>query len=160
MSSYYFTMIGTRDNPIYELEFGSFKSSSSSAGQAQFSLKVKELLPFIANLALDLIEDAQWTSGKFHLGRVDSFYGIVVIGFVTQGNIKFVLCCEQGPTSSGLELMMTGSKQQDDTAIRQFFTEMYDLYVKALLNPFYGFNDAVVSPDFDHRAKLLAKKYL
>lgn len=159
MSSYYFAIIGTRDNPIYELELSSFKSSAKSVpGESQFSPKIKELLPFITNSSLDLIEDAQWTTGGFHLGKVDSFYGLLVSAFVTQGNIKFVLCCDSAG-SGGVESVLLGSKH-DDGVIKQFFVETYDYYVKALLNPFYSVNDPLVSPDFDYRIKSLARKYL
>lgn len=167
MSSYYFTVIGTRDNPLYELEFSSFKISSSGthyAGQSNFSSRIKELLPFITNASLDLIEDAQWSTGAFNLGKVDSFYGIRVNGFVTQGNIKFVLCYDSNaPGAGGLESMISTtltSSKHDENVMKQFFSEAYDLYVQTLLNPFYLVNDPIVSPDFDYRLKLLARKYL
>lgn len=167
MSSYYFTVIGTRDNPLYELEFSSFKTSSSSSGypgQSNFSSRIKELLPFITNASLDLIEDAQWSTNAFNLGKVDSFYGIRVNGFVTQGNIKFVLCYDSNTSgSSSLDSMMSSnltSSKHDENVIKQFFAEAYDLYVQTLLNPFYLVNDPIVSPDFDCRLKLLARKYL
>lgn len=157
MSSYYFAIIGTRDNPIYELELSSFKSSAKSVpGESQFSPKIKELLPFITNSSLDLIEDAQWTTGSFHLGKVDSLYGLQVSAFITQGNIKFVLCYDSAAT--GVE-SLSGNKH-DDGVIKQFFVETYDYYVKALLSPFYSVNDPLVSPDFDYRIKSLARKYL
>lgn len=165
MSSYYFTIIGTRDNPLYELEFSSFKGTSGTTppllvpGQSHFAPKVKELLPFITNSSLDLIEDAQWTLGAFNLGKVDSFYGLLVNAFITQGNIKFVLCYD-GNGSGGLDSMGTGASKHDENAIKQFFAEVYDLYVKSLLNPFYAVNDPMVSPDFDFRVKLVARKYL
>lgn len=162
MSSYYFTIIGTRDNPLYELEFSSFKSPSLLVpGQANFPPSVKELLPFISNSSLDLIEDAQWLSNSFNLGKVDFFYGLLVNGFVTQGNVKFVLCYDSAAASGGaLESMMSSTGKHDENTIRQFFSETYDLYVKALLNPFYTVNDPLVSPDFDCRVKSLARKYL
>lgn len=162
MSSYYFAIIGTRDNPIYELEFSSFKLSGKSVpGQSQFAPKVKELLPFITNSSLDLIEDAQWLTGNFNLGRVDSFYGLQINAFITQGNIKFVLCYDSPGTSGGMESIISGGgSKHDETVIKQFFVESYDYYVKALLNPFYSVNDPLVSPDFDYRIKSLARKYL
>lgn len=166
MSSYYFTVIGTQDNPLYELEFSSFKGTSNSAfpGQLTFSNRIKELLPFITNASLDLIEDAQWSTNAFNLGKVDSFYGMRVNAFVTQGNIKFILCYDANSSNSGgLEYMMTSalsSNKHDETVIKHFFTEAYDLYVQTLLNPFYLVNDPIVSPDFDYRLKLLARKYL
>lgn len=157
MSSYYFTIIGTRDNPLYELEFSSFKSaslsSSSIPGKSQFSSSIKEMLPFISNSSLDLIEDSQWASNQFYLGKIDSFYGLMVNAFVTQGNIKFILCYDLPGSNSGIQ-------KYDDNLIKQFFVESNDLYVKCLLNPFYSVNDAILSPEFDLKVKLLARKYL
>ncbi|ODV77617.1 transport protein particle 20 kDa subunit [Suhomyces tanzawaensis NRRL Y-17324] len=157
MTSYYFSIIGTRDNPVYEFEFSSFKNSlamstsTSVPGKSQFSASIKEMLPFISNSSLDIIEDAQWTTNLFYLGKIDSFYGLLVNAFITQGNIKFVLCYD---VSNGT------TQKYDDSSIKQFFIEANDLYVKCLLNPFYSVNDAIVSPDFDLRLKLIAKKYL
>lgn len=151
MSSYYFSIIGTRDNPLYELEFSSFKLATAP-GKSQFSASIKEILPFITNSSLDLIDDSQWTSSGFYLGKIDLFYGLMVNAFVTQGNIKFILCYD---LPSNL-----GAQKHDDNLIKQFFVEANDLYVKCLLNPFYSVNDAILSPEFDLKVKLLARKYL
>lgn len=157
MSSYYFTIIGTQDNPIYEVEFSSFKNIPSSTttapyvpGKSQFQPSIKELLPFIANSSLDLIEESQWSSTPLHLGKVDSFYGLLVNAFLTQGNIKLILCYDGN---------VSGSKSEENS-IKQFFIEINELYVKNLLNPFYSVNDPIISPEFDLKVKLLAKKYL
>lgn len=158
MSSYYFTIIGTRDNPVYELEFSSFKGAPSSQvvpGVSQFSASVKEILPFISHSSLDLIEDSQWTLNQFYLGKIDLFYGLLVNAFITQGNIKFVLCFDANGNTGPFP-----SSKNDDNSIKQFFSEAYDLYTKCLLNPFYSVNDAITSPDFDMRLKSLARKYL
>lgn len=147
--SYYFAIIGTRDNPLYELEFGSFKQTNTAPGKLQFPPNVKEILPFISNSSLDLVEDAQWSTNQFYLGKIDSFYGLLITAFITQGNIKFILCYEMGQSG----------QKSDDNAIKQFFIDANELYVKCLLNPFYAVNDAIISPDFDMRIKLLAKKH-
>lgn len=166
MSSYYFTIIGTRDNPLYELEFSSFKTAVSSStstnnipGRSNFPTSVKEILPFISNSSLDLIEDIQWSTNQFSLGKIDSFYGLLINAFITQGNIKFLLCYDLNggnPGSGGSNLQ----NKNEDNSIKQFFTEVNELYVKCLLNPFYSVNDAITSPDFDMRLKMLARKYL
>lgn len=163
MSSYYFTIIGTRDNPLYELEFSSFKAPASLIpGESHFTAKVKELLPFIANSSLDLVEDSQWLTPNFNLGRIDSFGGIWVNAFVTQGNVKFILCYDNPNSNNSLDngISSGGSTKYDESSIKHFFNDAYDLYVKALLNPFYGANDPLVSPDFDYKIKIVAKKYL
>lgn len=166
MSSYYFTIIGTRDNPLYELEFSSFKTTSPSStitnkvpGRSNFPNSVKEILPFISNSSLDLIEDIQWSTNQFSLGKIDSFYGLLINAFITQGNIKFLLCYDLNsgnPSGGGSNLQ----SKNEDNSIKQFFMEVNELYVKCLLNPFYSVNDAIISPDFDLRLKMLARKYL
>lgn len=161
MASYYFTIIGTKDSPIYELEFSSFKSSNFSStstsswvpGRSQFSPSIREMVPFIANSSLDMIEDLQWSTNQFNLGKIDSFYGLLVSGYVSQGNIKFILCYDNNANSSQLLKL-------DENSIKQFFIETHDLYTKCLLNPFYNVNDPIISPDFDLKVKLLTKKYL
>ncbi|CAK9438784.1 uncharacterized protein LODBEIA_P30080 [Lodderomyces beijingensis] len=187
MSSYYLAIVGTRENPLYEVEFSSFKSSTSSTisssstsvsssitsqampssnavshnvnnssgsinkepvhvpGKSQFPPSTKELLPFIASSSLDVIEDQQWSTQLLNLGKIDQFYGISISAYITQGNIKFILCYDSN---------------KEENSIRQFFQDINDLYVKALMNPFYNVNDAMVSPDFDLKVKLIAKKYL
>lgn len=163
MLSYYFTIIGTKDNPLYELEFSSFKIATSSVpGESHFVPKVKALLPFIANSALDLAEDAQWQTNSFNLGRIDSFGGVGVNAFVTQGSVTFLLCYDNPSSPSGLEsvLSSTNSSKYDESSIKHFFYDAYDLYVKALLNPFYSANDPLISRDFDFKIKSIARKYL
>lgn len=161
MTSYYFSIIGTRDNPIYEFEFSSFKSNNSTnliPGRAQFSPEVKEILPFVANSSLDLVEDAQFNTQMFSLGKIDTFYGLEISAFVTQGNIKFILCYER--SDGDAQGSSNPLSKYDENSIKQFFMDANELYVKCLLNPFYSVNDAITSPDFDLRLKMIARKYL
>lgn len=90
---------------------------------------------------------------------MDSFYGLQVNAFITQGSIKFVLCFDNNG-SGNLLSNSSGINKYDDNSIRQFFVEANDLYVKCLMNPFYSVNDAITSPDFDLKVKMLARKYL
>lgn len=48
----------------------------------------------------------------------------------------------------------------NEEPIRQFFFDVYDLYVKTLLSPFYFVNQPITSPVFDQKVRVLAKKYL
>ena len=173
MLSYYFTIIGTNDNPLYELEFSLFKFTSLSGqtgqtpGKSQFEPSVKELLPYITHASLDVVDDATWTTNQFNLGRIDLFYGISVNAFLTQGNIKFLLCHtpNTGPSGSlgagtGSVVSSSTSSKNEDNAIRQFFMEINELYVKCLMNPLYSVNEPIRSTEFDLKVKLLARKYL
>ncbi|CDK27755.1 unnamed protein product [Kuraishia capsulata CBS 1993] len=140
--SYYFAMIGTKDNPIYELEIGTYKQSGD--GTPKFPTEMKELNPFIVHSALDIVEEVQWKNNQLYLKTIDSFYGYQVSAYVTPGNVKFMLLHDV----------------KAEESIRQFFIEINDLYVKMLLSPFYNFNESIKSGSFDMRVRLLAKKYL
>lgn len=105
---------------------------------------MKELNPFILHSSLDLLEDVQWTSNSLYLKTIDNFYNYPISAFLTPGNIKFLLLHE--------------SRGED--SIKGFFNEMYDLYVKTLMNPFYKVDEPIKSKVFDSKVKALAKKYL
>ncbi len=47
-----------------------------------------------------------------------------------------------------------------EEAMRQFFVDVYDAWVKTLMNPFYLVNMPVVSPVFRARVAAAGKKYL
>lgn len=140
--SFYLAIIGTKDCPIYELEFGTHKQGGD--GVSRFPTEMRELNPFILHAALDIVEDVQWTTNTLYLKAVDNFYSYMVSAFVTAGNIKIMLLHE--------------TKSED--SIRQFFNEIYDLYTKTLLSPFYFVNQPISSPIFDQKVRQLARKYL
>lgn len=54
----------------------------------------------------------------------------------------------------------SASYAHNEEPIRQFFFDVYDLYVKTLLSPFYFVNQPITSPVFDQKVRGLAKKYL
>lgn len=58
--SYYFAIIGTRDNPLFEIEFGTSKGSGD--GTARFREEARHMNQFIVHAALDMVEEAQWAS--------------------------------------------------------------------------------------------------
>lgn len=140
--SYYLAIIGTSDSPIYELEFGTQRQGGD--GFSRFSQEMRELNPFILHSALDVVEDVQWTTSAMYLKAIDNFYSYMISAYVTSGNMKILLLHEQ----------------KNEDAIRQFFTEVHDLYVKTLLSPFYFINQPISSPAFDQKVRSLARKYL
>lgn len=58
--SYYFSIIGTRDNPLFEIDFGTSKIGGD--GVARFREEAKHMNQFIVHSALDVVEDAQWNT--------------------------------------------------------------------------------------------------
>jgi hypothetical protein len=60
--SYYFCIIGTRDNPLFEVEFGTSKQGGD--GVARFPAEAKQLNPFIVHASLDIVEEVQWFNNQ------------------------------------------------------------------------------------------------
>lgn len=58
--SYYFAIIGTRDNPLFEIDFGTSKGGGD--GTAKFREEGKHMNQFIVHAALDMVEEAQWAN--------------------------------------------------------------------------------------------------
>ncbi|KAF9426574.1 TRAPP subunit [Podila epigama] len=144
----YFVMIGTKDNPIYEAEFVSVNTARSSMSGASIHDAKKEefrhLNQFITHSALDMVEDIQWSTNQMYLKCIDKFNERFISAYLTAGNIKL--------------LLLHDTKSED--AIRNFFNECYELYIKTLLNPFYELNSVIGSTAFDTKVRLSAKRYL
>lgn len=58
--SYYFAIIGTRDNPLFEIDFGTSKGSGD--GTAHFKKEARHMNQFIVHAALDSVDETQWTT--------------------------------------------------------------------------------------------------
>lgn len=68
--SYYFTIIGTRDNPLFELDFGTSKVGGD--GLARFREEAKHMNQFIVHAALDLVEETQWSTKDLYITTLRS----------------------------------------------------------------------------------------
>lgn len=60
--SYYFCIIGTLDNPLFEYEFGTSKQGGD--GVARFPEQARHMNQFIVHSSLDIVEEVQWGSGQ------------------------------------------------------------------------------------------------
>ncbi|EMT70230.1 Transport protein particle 20 kDa subunit [Fusarium odoratissimum] len=70
--SYYFAIVGTQDNPLFEHEFGTSKQGGD--GQSRFSDQVRHLNQFILHSSLDIAEEVQWSHGQMYLKCIDKFF--------------------------------------------------------------------------------------
>ncbi|PCH41408.1 transport protein particle complex subunit [Wolfiporia cocos MD-104 SS10] len=104
----------------------------------------RHVIQMIANASLDVIEEVVRKESVMYLKSVDKFNEWTVSAFVTPGNMKFVLLHEA----------------RNDDGIKAFFTEVWELYVKTMLNPFHTAHTPIRSPVFDARVRASAKKYL
>lgn len=130
--TYLFHIIGKKDNPIYEAEFVfASKKEGTQLGQ------------FIIHAALDVIDETVWTTNNMYLKTVDKFNDLTVSAFVTASQLKLVLLHDS----------------KNDDGIKNFFTDVYELLIKALMNPFCDVDTPIASPVFDARVRQLAKKH-
>ena len=87
---------------------------------------------FALHSALDLVEKAAQTKQHMYLGAVDKFNDQPIFAFLSPGNITFLLQYD-GRSEEG---------------VRNFFSEVHELYIKILRNPFYEYDAPITSPDF------------
>ena len=57
-------------------------------------------------------------------------------------------------------LLVYDTLKTSDEGVKNLFMEMYDLYTKAALNPFYDPNTKLVSKSFGMKAMQIGKRYL
>jgi hypothetical protein len=104
--SYYFAIIGTQDNPLFEYEFGTAKQGGD--GVARFAEQARHMNQFIVHSSLDIVEEVQWAGGQMYeaplpsaircikrdcryLKRIDRFYNNYVSCWITGGSKKIPL---------------------------------------------------------------------
>lgn len=79
-----------------------------------------------------------------YLKVVDKVNQQYVSAFLTAGKIQFLLLHE--------------GKSEDN--IKTFFQDVYELYVRLLMNPFYHFDTPIIDKEFDKRVRTIARRYL
>ncbi|KAF6762765.1 Sedlin [Ephemerocybe angulata] len=163
--SHHLFLLSPSDTPLYSLTHQSTKPAPAVASPLAANLPTWSTSAFAGTLtALSGASSAtqQSTSGPTRVGggqdrhdvmrkdsgmylkAVDKFNEWTVSAFVTPGNMKFLLLHEA----------------KNDDGIRSFFMEVWELYVKTLVNPFHSAHTPVRSGVFDSRVRASAKKYL
>eukprot|EP00878_Enallax_costatus_P012553 GHUV01013111.1.p1 GENE.GHUV01013111.1~~GHUV01013111.1.p1 ORF type:complete len:140 (+),score=27.71 GHUV01013111.1:90-509(+) len=128
-----FVIVGQQDHPIYEVDLTGPKEQ-----QTQY------LHQFVLHASLDAVDEAMWTYKELHLKTVDRFNNLFVTAYVTPGNARFLLLHDG----------------RNDDSIRNFFTEVHELYLRVMLNPFHTPTTKITSKPFDQKVKMLAKRLL
>lgn len=102
--SYYFSIIGTVDNPLFTTTFGTSKTGGDGLAHFQHQADT-HYNAFIVNAALDNVEELQWSSKDLYLRKVDSFQNNHVHCLLTGGNVKFMLLMNAEPGVTGYAAM-------------------------------------------------------
>ncbi|ORX52218.1 hypothetical protein BCR36DRAFT_582719 [Piromyces finnis] len=140
--TYYFVIVGTKDNPIYEAEFTPQVNELNDGSPMKEDQK--HLSQFIIHTALDIVDELMWCYKESYLKVVDKFNKWYISAYVT---------------SNGMRLMLLHDVTNPE-GIKNFFTDVHELYIKVLMNPFYEINSPITSKAFDAKVQLLKKKYL
>ncbi|KAK6067311.1 trafficking protein particle complex subunit 2 [Seiridium cupressi] len=164
--SYYFVIIGTQDNPLFEHEFGTSKQGGD--GQSRFSDESRHMNQFIVHSSLDIVEEVQWGTGQMYLKNIDRFFNSYISCYITPSNIKFLLLhqpilpsgASSAASRSSTSIAANPTSPQTEEAVKSFFTEIYENWVKASMSPFYRVNMEVTSPVFRQRVAAAGRKYL
>eukprot|EP00640_Fibrocapsa_japonica_P004451 CAMPEP_0113944190 /NCGR_PEP_ID=MMETSP1339-20121228/31047_1 /TAXON_ID=94617 /ORGANISM="Fibrocapsa japonica" /LENGTH=134 /DNA_ID=CAMNT_0000949283 /DNA_START=8 /DNA_END=415 /DNA_ORIENTATION=+ /assembly_acc=CAM_ASM_000762 len=98
---------------------------------------------FIIHSSLDMLEKNEFSTQNMYLKTIDKFNDMSISGWITAQGIRFLLLHDG----------------RSDDAIKNFFSDVYELYVRLLMNPFYKYDSQVLSPAFDHRVRILARRY-
>ncbi|KAL8792778.1 MAG: hypothetical protein Q9195_004666 [Heterodermia aff. obscurata] len=194
--SYYFSIINTRDAPLFELEFGTSKAGGD--GAARFSAEARAMNPFIVHSSLDIVDEMRWGKDAMYLKRIDQFSSSHISTFLTPTSIRFMLLhlphppnvapaftpspgsyppftpyTSNPPTSSASSsssfksstsgagsIANNSASPQTEEAIRLFFWDVFEVWIKATMNPFQSMEKVLGSPVFRQRVLGAGRKYL
>ncbi len=117
---------------------------SQQAGAGGGNDDAAHLHQFVLHAALDAVAEHVWASQQCYLRVVDGFRDLLVSADVTMGK-SVLLLLHEGRNEEG---------------IRQFFTEVHEAYLRAMMNPLRKDGDAIQGAAFDARVRASAKRHL
>jgi hypothetical protein len=91
-----------------------------------------------------MVDMTMWSTTATYLKVVDRHTEQLVSAYVTPGGARFLVLHEA----------------RNEDGIRNFCTEVHELFVKLSLNPFYAPGSRIENRDFDARVRALARRHL
>ncbi|WVR04827.1 hypothetical protein IAU60_001839 [Kwoniella sp. DSM 27419] len=181
--SFYLAIVSPLDSPLFELSFPSAKpppptsatsSTSSFPSWSTFTAsngsdtgaegsgpkaggslgmlggenkaapeRDRAMCQMIAHKSLDSLEEVMEGTGTLYFKNVDRHNEWIVSAFVAT-TVKFVLLHDV----------------KNDDGIRSFFMDVWEAYVKILMNPFHTVNTQIRNPGFEGKIRASAKRNL
>ncbi|KAI6173421.1 hypothetical protein M3Y98_01079700 [Aphelenchoides besseyi] len=135
---FYFVIVGNFDQPLFEIEF------PLPDPKKKKEQDVRHLHQFIVHAALDIVDQQRIENANMYLKVIDKFNEWFVSAFVT---------------ASGARLLLLHT-QKNEEGIRSFFQEIYEVFIKYTLNPFYQTNNPIKCVNFEQKVVFYARKFL
>ncbi|CAJ1400756.1 unnamed protein product [Effrenium voratum] len=126
-------IVGKDDIPIYEADL-------STEGIREDSPHLDQ---FVIHSALDMVDDMAWTTSSMFLRNVDKFNDFHVSAYCTAGRVR----------------MMLLHKHRNEEAIRAFFADLHELFIKAMMSPFQTPGARIHSPVFDQKVRAAGQRH-
>ena len=124
-------MIVGKSEPLYEADIGASNDDLSYLHQ------------FILHSSLDMLNIVVWNNSSTYLKNIDRFNSLQVSAYITPGGMTF--------------LLLHNGKNED--VIKNFFTDVNEVYVRYLMNPFAIYDSPIISPQFDTTVRNIAKRH-
>jgi len=99
----------------------------------------------VLHASLDLVDDLKWQQKEPYLRTVDRFNDTPVAAYVTPG---------------GVTMLVMHDLRGGEDALRPFFAEVHEVYLKQCLSPFHRRDTAITSPAFRDKVMAAARKHL
>eukprot|EP00056_Hartaetosiga_gracilis_P003748 m.67076 g.67076 ORF g.67076 m.67076 type:complete len:154 (+) comp11566_c0_seq1:63-524(+) len=132
-----FMIVSPNDVPIFSAHFGALSHQTEKEKDEQ-----EHLFQFVLHAALDAVDVKMWKVKDMNLKDVDAFHEWTVSAYITPSKTRFLLL-HDGPY---------------EDAMKSFFQDIHELYVKAILNPFHGRDKQLEDPKFSELVHTSAKK--
>lgn len=136
--------LGSLPGAVSAIPVGTGRGAHASAGLSFGRYNDKDVLQMIAHSSLDAVEDMALYDGALYLRAVDRINEWTTSAFVVPGGTRFLILHEH----------------KHDEGIRNFFLDVWELWVKLNLNPLREPDSPVLSSSFDSRVRASARRYL
>lgn len=171
--SYYFVIVSPTDSPLFEHTFGTSKAGGDGIAHFRNGETSRYMNQFIVHASLDVVEEVQWLNNNMYLKHIDTYppTNSHISCFLTGTNVRFLLlhqpataptvsASNRSSTMSATSIAHNPTSPQTEEAIKQFMNEIFEIWVKTLMNPFYDITMQIKSPVFRQRVSAAGRKWL